>query len=73
MTVKSKGVDAKTTIKIPPLVDETQVASTGEAMVESLLPGVSAAQYDNTVLNLLGLQSLSTGSGNDLITIEKIN
>jgi hypothetical protein len=72
VTAKSRGVDAKATIKIPSLVDEIQFASSGEAKVEALLPGSSAAQYDNTILSSQGLQSLSTGRGNDSVTITKI-
>jgi len=72
VTAKSRGVDAKATIKIPSLVDEIQFASSGEAKVEALLPGASAAQYDNTILSSQGLESLSTGRGNDSVTITKI-
>ena len=72
MTAESRGVDAKAIIKIPSLVDEIQFASSGEAKVEGLLPGASAAQYDNTILSSQGLQSLSTGRGNDGVTITKI-
>lgn len=73
VTAKSQGVDAKTTIKIPPLVDEIQVASSGEAKIEALLPGASAAQYNNTTLSSQGLESLSTGQGYDSVTVMKID
>jgi hypothetical protein len=72
VTAKSQGVDAKTTIKIPSLVDEIQAVSSGEAKVEALLPGASAAQYNNTILSSQGLQSLSTGPGGGSVSVTKI-
>ena len=73
VTAKSQGVDAKTTIKIPSLVEEIQTASSGEAKIEALLPGASASQYNNTTLSSSGLESLSTGSGSDSVTVLKID